>query len=258
MSNKRADTAKAQLIKVFADCKSRFGSIPTGCTADFGKEFLGSFSKYLESKGITLRNVRLCPWVEKKNSTAFRIFGVLIDIHGFKKTLRLTLEKVNNIRNRITGKAPVDWTAQDFAKSAKRNNKKLKMQPKLRKQPVYEIGDRVRTMQKQMLGKEPFYKSYEGLRSKKHQMWSVKIFTISAKKRKGHGFVYYVNGTWRPPYELQLILGDPIILESHKVVLPSVPKVKKVQKYQPPPYNPQTRRSSRIRQKPVVNYSSFF
>ena len=259
MKNKKAKTALSCLKKVFQDCKKRFGSIPTGITSDNGGEFMAEMDEFLQSKGIERKIVRLCAWVEKKNSTAFRIFGVLRNIHGFKKSLELTKLKVNNIKNRVTRKAPVDWTKEDFDKPAKRYNRKLKHIPKLRKQPDFELEDRVRTLMKQAMGKEPFYKSYEGLRSKHHQMWSSKIFTITAKRKKDFGFIYKVNNKWRPPYELQLIPDGLVTLEKSKRP-PAKKRIRRRAPDQPalrqnvPPLEVSSlklRRSKRIRRAPV-------
>lgn len=261
MKNKKAQTALTCLKEVFRDCKKRFGSEPTGITSDNGSEFKSVVDKFLASKGVERKIVRLCGWVEKKNSTMGRIFGVLRTIHGFKKSLELTLLKVNNIRSRITKKAPVDWTVEDWKKPARRYNRKLKYQPKVRKQPIFEVGQRVRTLQKQALGKQPFYKSYEGLRSNKHKMWSQTIFTITKRKKRGHSHVYLVNNSWRPTFELQPISGSLVILEGPPVQ-PSKPQVQKVhlhqvQRVKPPVrrnLSPPRRRSTRIRGLAPVRY----
>jgi hypothetical protein len=254
MKNKKANTSLVCLKEIFRDCKKRFGSHPTGCTSDKGNEFLGSFDKYLLEHGIVRKTVRLCPWVEKRNSTLARIFGVMRTIHGFEKSLDLTRIKVNNIKSRITKKAPVDWLPEDFLKKTRRYNNKLKAVPKLRKQPVFETGNRVRTLQKQALGKEPFYKSYEGMRSRKHAMWSKTIYNITARKKKGRGFIYKVNDKWRPPYELQLISGSLVVLEVPKP--PPAPREPKryTQSVQPPKMYSTThptglRRSTRVKRR---------
>ena len=229
MKNKKAVTALVQLKIVFKDCKSRFGAHPTGVTSDDGKEFLGAFDTYLRQKGIERRILsdrgRMCWWVEKKNSTFARIFATMRSIYGFEKALKLTRLKVNNIRNRITRKAPVDWKPEDFTKRTKRYNRKLKHIPTKKKQPRYKEGQKVRHLMRRAMGKVAFYKSYEGMRSDKHQMWSKTIYKIMDVKRLGHYLHYRVNGDWRRANELQLIERPVVRLVGH-IRAPAPPKKK--------------------------------
>jgi hypothetical protein len=177
----------------------------------------------------------------------------MLEIHGFKKSLKLSLEKVNNIRSRVNRKAPADWNAEDFQKSTRRFNRKLKKHPTPREQPVFLKEDRVRYMLKKALGKDPFYKSYEGMRTKSHGMWSKKIFPIMDKRKRSGELIYKVNGKWRPAYELQLIEGSTIQLSKPK----TQQKVKRAKRPRPkkvPPgaqREPVLRRSTRARRAPV-------
>lgn len=263
MKNKKAATALTHLKKVFADCKKRFGAV-TGVTSDNGSEFKGVFDAYLKKKGIIRRILsdrgQMCWWVEKKNSTFARIFAPLRDIYGFQKSLALALEKTNNIRSRVTKKAPVDWKPEDFTKHVKRHHRKLKHIPTKKKQPKYVVGQRVRHLMRQAMGKVAFYKSYEGLRSKKHQMWSKTIYAITQVKKLGHYLHYKVNGDWRRAHELQLIERPVVRLEPRNQRPPEKPKKKPVRKpvkAKPPRVEspPRLRRSRRVAR---VDYSKFF
>lgn len=266
--NKKAASSLVNLKAVFKECKQLFGHEPTGVSTDDGSEFKAVFDQWLKQKGIkrkilTGRGV-MTWWVEKKNSTFARIFAVMIKLHGFQKALALTRVKVNNIQSRITRRAPVDWTAEDFTKSQKRYNRKVKHKPRRLAQPVFYEDDRVRYMLKAAQGKAKFYKSYEGMRSKEHAMWSKKIYTITVKKKLGHDFMYKVNDEFRFPYELQLIEGTLVQLEPGKPKLvPPIPQPAKPKQAPPkrmrrgfppkPPSSPALRRSSRLRGK-RVNY----
>ena len=229
MKTKTAQRSLTALRHVFKDCKQRFGSIPTGVTSDDGAEFKAVFDEFLVNKNIERKIVRLCSWVEARNSTLARAFAVMRNIHGFNKSLELSLQKVNNIQSRINRKAPVEWTAADFQKSTRRYNKKLKKHPTPREQPEYNVNDRVRYMLKKALGKDPFYKSYEGMRKKSHHMWSKQVFAIKEKRRRSGELIYKVNGKWRPAYELQLIAASVITLSkpTQKPVSKAKQKAKK-------------------------------
>ena len=266
MKNKKAITALSKLKLVFADCKKRFGEV-TGVTSDDGNEFKGEFDAYLKRKGIIRRVLsdrgQMCWWVEKKNSTFARIFAPLRSIYGFQKSLDLALEKTNNIRSRVTKKAPVDWKPEDFTKHVKRYHRKLKHIPTKKKQPKYAAGQRVRHLMRQAMGKVAFYKSYEGLRSKKHQMWSKTIYSIMGVKKLGHFLHYKVNGEWRRAHELQLIERPVVKLEPRNQRPPEKPKKKSAPKRAPKPVKaprrapspPRLRRSTRAKR---VDYSKFF
>ena len=270
MKNKKAITALAKLKLVFKDCKSRFGQHPSGVTSDDGNEFKGKFDEYLKNKGIKRRILsdrgQMCWWVEKKNSTFARIFATMKNIYGFERALKLTRLKVNNIRSRITRKAPVDWKPEDFLKHTPRYNRKVKHIPTKRKQPKYVEGQKVRHLMRHAMGKVAFYKSYEGLRSDKHQMWSKTIYKIMDVKRLGHYLHYRVNGAWRRANELQLIERPVVRLVGH-IRKPAAPKKKPAKKMKrgfPPKMKrgfppkkaaapsaaPAPRRSTRIRKAP--------
>lgn len=273
LPNKEAKSCLSKLKTVFKECKERFGQEPTGVTTDDGGEFKAEFDAWLAKKRIKRRVTtgakgrgQMAWWVEKRNSTFGRIFAVMINIHRFKKALRLTLEKLNNIVSRKTRMAPADWKPEDFTKSQKRYNRKIPRRAKQRKQPVYEVDSRVRYMLKAAQEKEKFYKSYEGMRSDKHAMWSKTIYKIAQRKKLGYEFRYQVNGVWRLPYELQLIQGTVIRLEADTAPLPKKapplpkPRAQVIRRKtgaakarRPIVFEPEPvlRRSSRVRKKPV-------
>ena len=272
LPNKEAKSCLSKLKTVFRECKELFGQEPTGVTTDDGGEFKAEFDAWLARKRIIRRVTtgakgrgQMAWWVEKRNSTFGRIFAVMFSMHRFKKALRLTLEKLNNIVSRKTRKAPADWKPEDFTKSQKRYNRKIPRRAKQRKQPVYEVDDRVRYMLKAAQEKEKFYKSYEGMRSNKHAMWSKRVWKIAERKKAGHEFMYKVNGIWRWPFELQEIQGTVIRLEANiappakKKQPPPKPRVQEARKrkvvarrrrvaFEAPPV---LRRSTRVRKKPV-------
>jgi hypothetical protein len=266
MTNKFAKTAKTQLVKVFRDCKKRFGSEPTAVVTDDGNEFKGAFDKYIASRGIKRHIVPHVSWVEKKNSTFGRTFAVMRNLYGYKKALELTLLKVNNTQNRITRKAPADWIPEDFNKKMKRHNRKMKIFPRRQRPKRFSVEDRVRHMLRATLGKTSFYKSYEGMRSKKHAMWSKKLYKISDKRKINGRIKYKVNGTWWFPTELLLCEEDIIRLRGPPRQKPkpkkvSKPKGQKVAHKAPARKvvarvapQPVLRRSSRLRNKAPVSY----
>ena len=269
MTNKRAVTARTMLKRVFKDCKKRFGHEPTGVTSDKGGEFKGEFTRFLKGKKVKQKfEKKLVSWVEKKNSTLFRTFAVLFDIHGFNKATELALEKINNTVSRKTGKAAVDWTYDDFMAVQHRNNRKIKAVPK-RKLPVpMNVDDRVRIMLKRAVDKGGMYKSYEGLRKRSHWMWSREIYKITQKKSYGpeFGYKYKINKIidkkpdpdWYPARELQLIAGSLIRLAKPRPKLKPVPrpqpKGKMKRGFPPKPKAkkaaPGPRRSTRVRKAP--------
>ena len=129
------------------------------------------------------------------------------------------------------------------------------MEPRFALKPVFTTEDRVRYMLKKALGKDPFYKSYEGMRTKAHGMWSKKIFGIKDKRNRSGEIIYKVNGKWRPAYELQLIEGPTIQLSKPKTQGAKKPLLKRklnpAPKHEPRVPKSVIRRSTRARRAPV-------
>ena len=258
LKGKFAKYTTTKLRQVFADCKKRFGGEPGAVYVDDGNEFKGDFKKFVESKGAYRKPIKLVSWVEKKNSTFARTFAVMRSMYGFKKALELTLEKVNGTQNRVTRRAPAAWTPEDFLKKTKRHNKKMKINPKRLKPVTYEPGTRVRHALRATLGKTAFYKSYEGMRSRKHAMWSKRVFTIEQRRKVSGRWKYRVNDQWWFGNELidvptSLVKLSPAATPAPK---PSGNRKKPRKERAPKPEvasnpAPVLRRSTRIRKKPV-------
>ena len=100
-------------------------------------------------------------------------------MHGFRKALALNLEKIRNIKNRVTKKAPADWTKQDNEKRLPpaRMLKKGKRMP--RQTIVFELKDSVRHLLKAADQINAFYKSYRSLEgTNKHANWSKQVYKV--------------------------------------------------------------------------------
>ena len=256
MKNKYAKTAKTQLVKVFRDCKKRFGSEPTAVITDDGNEFKGAFDKFITGRGLKRTIVPHVSWVEKKNSTFGRTFAVMRNLYGFKKSLELTLLKVNNTQNRITRKAPLDWTPEDFTKKMKRHNRKIKLYPKRQRPKKFYVDDRVRHMLRATLGKTSFYKSYEGMRSKKHAMWSKKLYRITDKRKISGRWKYKVADKWWFPTQLLLCEEDIIRLAGPPRQKPMPKKASKPKGQKAAHKAPARKAAARVAPQPVVRRSS--
>ena len=68
--------------------------------------------------------------LEVNHVTLHKILSLMLIIEIHEKDdvpfILQNLEKINNIRSRINNKAPADWTPEDFQRSTKRHNRKLK------------------------------------------------------------------------------------------------------------------------------------
>ena len=117
------------------------------------------------------------------------------------------------------------------------------------------------------LGKTTFYKSYEGMRSKKHAMWSKKLYKIKEKRKVTGRQKYKVAGKWWFSSELLLCEEDIVTLrgpdkkkpkakKASKPKAPAGPRKARVRKVAKPVAPPKAvRRSSRLRKKAKVDYS---
>ena len=267
IEKKEAPHTLVALKAVFADCKRLFGSTPTGVTSDKGGEFKNKiWAAWLDGRSKQKFEKKLCSWVEKKNSLLGRTFAVMLNTHrpqgkktgGFNIALKLTLEKINNIVSRKTRKAPADWTPEDFTKRLPRYNRKIKRVPKRRTPKPFPIEAKVRQMLKAAVDKGGFYKSYEGMRSKKHSMWSHDIFEVTKRKSYGEfGYRYKIDNPedqdWLPQRELQLIPDGKLV----KLEMPAKPKAPKARRNAQPRSKAksepafQPRRSTRVRKAPA-------
>ena len=114
-SSKTPQMTLTKFKPILKEVEKKYGKVGMLST-DFGGEFLSVFKKFLEKRGITHQLDHKSFWAEKKIQTFGRLFGNLITVHGFRKALALSLEKIRNIKNRVTKKAPADWTKQDNEK----------------------------------------------------------------------------------------------------------------------------------------------
>jgi len=221
MRTKTAQKTLDTFRPMLADCIKRFGKVDR-LTADAGSEFKGVFAAYLSERGIKKEILQMCSWVEKKNSSLCRSIGSLLGMgHGWRKAFKLAIEKVNNTKSRITGKAPIEWTLQDLNQGApKRKNRKLKFAPTAREQPIFKKNNLVRHLTHRAQGKTAFWKSYESTSVEKRENWS-KIYKITKIQRPGKYDLihkYFVNGKWFFAYQLQLVPENTISIKKRKPV----------------------------------------
>ena len=253
MSRKTSQACKTKLLKVFEDCKQRFGRIPTGVTSDKGGEFKGEVSKMLKKKRIKQRfEKKLCAFVENKMSQIFRQFAVMIELHGFDKALELSTTKVNNTKSRITDKAAISWKPKDFF-TVKRKQRKLKARIKHKPHAKYPVGQRVRHLLRAAFDKEKLYKSYEGIKNKPKWQWSRAIYTIEKRRlRQGFENRYKLsNGEWYDGSQLQPIADGPLVRLTKPESAKSDTSRKRASKQSMPVPDLPLRRSSRVRRAPV-------
>ena len=116
----------------------------------------------------------------------------MITVHGFRKALVLTLEKIRNIKNRVTKKAPADWTKDDNKKRLPPSRVLNKGKRKANKTIVFQKGDRVRHLLKAADQINMFYKSYRSLEgTNKHANWSKQVYEIKKKHFLAGNWLYF-------------------------------------------------------------------
>jgi hypothetical protein len=228
-NDKRRRKAAKHVLNAFRpmlqDCIQRFGKV-TKLVSDDGGEFKAEFEAYLGHRDIIKQPIRkgqktMCTWVEKKNSSLCRSIGSLLGMGlGFTKALKLAIQKVNNTKSRVTGKAPSEWTLQDLNKGPpKRKFRTMPEQAKKKAQPEFEVDDRVRHLTPYAQGKSVFWKSYESTSVKKRGTWSRIYKIISKDKIYGtRGYKYLVNGEYWKSYQLQKVPEKTISIKLKKPV----------------------------------------
>ncbi len=209
MVNKKAVTARNQAEKLWRDCFKIFGKYPSGIVSDAGTEFEGAHRHFVEEKkGVVQRTSDKATFVERRISILARNIGICRDHFGysFDESLKLALEKTNNMYSRKIKKAPSQVTGKDVV-GLKHYNKKLKYKPRVKKQPVFKLKDRVRHLTKYSTDvNQKFYKSYTSGRDKNTAIWSKPVYTVIGKKKKNRLHQYFLsNNKWFYPYELQLV-----------------------------------------------------
>ena len=206
-SSKTPQLTLTKFKPILKEVEKKYGKVGMLST-DFGGEFLSVFKKFLEKRGITHQLDHKSFWAEKKIQTFGRLFGNMITVHGFRKALALSLEKIRNIKNRVTRKAPADWTKQDNEKRLPpaRMLKKGKRTP--RRTIEFELQDSVRHLLKAADQINAFYKSYRSLEgTNKHANWSKQVYKIQKKRFSAGNWIYFLNQKWYKGWQLQKVDG---------------------------------------------------
>ena len=233
MKSKHAKVSLSCVKKLWKDCLKKFGKKPSGIVCDDGPEFKGQHQAWIENEqNIEMRVASKATFVEKKIQTLARNLGILRDHFGysFDESLQRALEKTNNMYNRKIKNLPSLISGKQLAQGFKHYNKTLKGRPKLKKQKVYKMRDRVRHLTKYSTDvNQKFFKSYTSGRDKNTAIWSKNIFTVQGKRTKSRMPQYLLsNNVWYYPYELQYIQYG---VKKLKVDIPRkvrAPKKKKV------------------------------
>ena len=149
--------------------------------------------------------------------------------YGLQKTIRTTVDILNNILNRRTGMTPAEAVKQDWKTIQAARKKRRKPMKTVSKRPL-EVGTRVRVLAQSRKDKA-FYKSYRQLQ------WSKDIHPITARKKLGKTFKYKVQDKW---YFRNDLLVAPIdeetekLLKSRKQVIDIRPEGSDPSDYVPP------------------------
>jgi len=223
MTSKTAVSARTVARKLAADFKKQYGVPIKTIVADAGSEFKGVHATFWKSKKVKLISAGdgqehkvfeneggKVWWVENKISALMRHIALLREGmgYGWQYALREAKEKVNNTYSRKIKMAPTDVTPALFAKKIKHTNLRLPLNPVARKQPVFEVEDRVRYLTKNARDVNAvLWKSYNAFRDPKTHVWSKRVFRVTAKRRRGRTHQYLVNRMWFFPFELQLVKG---------------------------------------------------
>lgn len=161
MRNKLASTVAPLLEGILDDYKENFEKVPV-LTHDAGGEFEKQTKAMLTRKGIRSKILNKGKYIEKINSTLQRYMKYLQENMNIRKCLKLALNKMNNIVNRKTNKAPNALVGKNLRKEVpKRKNKRYSGKHK----PIvkYEIGDSVQMLTKSAdRATAKMYKSYLG------------------------------------------------------------------------------------------------
>ncbi len=227
MVNKSASTAKKQAEKLWKDCQKVFGKTPSGIVCDAGTEFQAEHKHFVEeNKGVVMRISDKATFVERRISILARNIGILRDHFGydFDESLRLGLEKSNNTYCRKIKRQPSQVSGKEVI-GLKHYHKKLKYRPRIKKQPVFKLKDRVRHLTKYSTDvNQKFFKSYTSGRDKNTAIWSKNVYTVIGKKQKNRMKQYYLtNNKWYYPYELQ---GLPYGTQKLDVIVPKKKRAK--------------------------------
>ena len=169
LNNSKATNTLPEMKRVIADCKEKFGSKGLHVESDSGKEYFSVFEDWLEKEDIKQTRLRLVSYVERANSQLQRTMKFLSYDHPIAMNLDLSTKKMNNTKNRMTGKAPIEWVGKKDNRVVDRvhkGNKSLghrKWMGSRHKKKTFKIGDMVNHLVKKVARtKGVLYKSYEG------------------------------------------------------------------------------------------------
>ena len=179
---------------------------------DNGSEFNNKFwNKMVEDAGVKDTNIpsRMAPAIESRNALFQRYFFLLMrqKRYGLAKTIRTTVDILNNIVNRRTGMTPAHAVTKDW-KTIQAARKKRRKPVKVVSKTPLEVGTKVRILT-QSRKERGFYKSY------RQTQWSKSIYTITARKKMGNVFKYRANDIW---YFRNDLLVAPIDTETEKLL----------------------------------------
>ena len=196
-----ASLARTKFRAIVNDCTQHLG-VPGMVLCDGGSEFKGVFEEYLNKQGIRKKVIKLVSFVENKNSTLGRYISYMLhENYKWKHALSKSIEKLNNIRSRITKQRPIDvynGNVEHYTES----RRKLKEVPQSRKLKPHPVNSKVRVLQRKALRKnDKFYKSYRGYRVSN---WS-EIDTITKKRKDGNSFKYKIGDGWFPHENIQVV-----------------------------------------------------
>ena len=247
MARKTAVEARRCARLLWKDFQDRYGHPISGLFMDAGTEFQKEHREFWVSKNINPRILSKVWWVEARNSVLMRNIAAMREGFDYKwnYAFKQALEKTNGLYNRKIKTSPDAVTGKQLKAGLKFHNRKLKRQPRKKKNPVFNLKDRVRALTKAAMDvNQVLYKSYNAFRDRKTAIWTKAVYTVQAKKRKGRTMTYQVNGKWYYPWQLQRV-DKVVTLEKLKE-----PEPKKPEKPEPEPKKPALRRSTRKRSQP--------
>ena len=216
MTSKTAKEARKCAVKLYRDFRDRYGFDITGLSMDAGTEFQKDHLTFWRSKNIVPKLLSKVFWVETRNSVLMRNIAALREgmKYSWDKSLALALEKTNNTYNRKIRAIPATITGTQLKQGLKKFNLALPERPSARKQPVYDIGDRVRVLTKSAMDVNTvLWKSYNAFRDPKTHIWTKTISKITQKKRKGRTMQYMVRDKWYYPWQIQRVTKDLVKIE---------------------------------------------
>jgi hypothetical protein len=180
LKERKAKNIIAPFKKILKLAEKRFGKVRQLQT-DAGVEFLAEFGEYLKKAKIKHINDYKSYHTERKIGQFGRSFGQLLGIGvPFEEALVLTVQKLNNTKSRVTGKAPNQIGSHDKLKKPRKLKKGKRKQKTLQD---FEEGDKVRFLKKNADTLNGFYKSYGATsRKPKHENWSRTTPKILEKK----------------------------------------------------------------------------